>query len=192
MAISKLALILMSVSSEGSHSCSQFKIFACEDPATTRVAQKPTWQRPYLVTIALGLQKEREQRIAAKKQQLREERDLRRKHEYTKRCAAQLQERREKVSCAACTRPDECSDEGPEGQIVHRHKRASLSALFLPQSYTCSPVGILGHQSPSLKTLSLCCLALLGLSWVSKLFIPNRSDHPCRVSALSSCHWLAV
>ena len=60
-----------------------------------------------MLTTILGAQNEREQRIAAKKQQLREERDLRRKHEFTKRCVAQLQERRQKASCfeRACIRP---------------------------------------------------------------------------------------
>ena len=55
-----------------------------------------------MLTSCLGAQNEREQRIAAKKQQLREERDLRRKHEFTKRCVAQLQERRQKASCSEC------------------------------------------------------------------------------------------
>lgn len=46
----------------------------------------------------LCLQREREARIAAKKQQLREDRDLRRKQEYTRRCLLQLEVKRLKVN----------------------------------------------------------------------------------------------
>ena len=40
------------------------------------------------------MQREREARIAAKLQQRREERDLRRKQEYTRRCLTQLEVKR--------------------------------------------------------------------------------------------------